>query len=49
MPISTNELVSLMDKSYDYDKIISKVRYLFNENRISFDLEWRKKFIDKIV
>ena len=49
MPISTNELVSLMDKSNDYDKIISKIRCLFNENRISFDLEWRKKFIDKIV
>ncbi|MBQ7906258.1 MAG: AlwI family type II restriction endonuclease [Spirochaetaceae bacterium] len=49
MPISTSELISLMDKSNDYDKIICKVRSLFNENRIAFDFEWRKRFIDEIV
>lgn len=49
MPINTSELISLMDKPKDYDKIICKVRSLFNENRIAFDFEWRKRFIDEIV
>lgn len=49
MPISTDELCILMDKSREYDDIIAKVKKLFEENRIAFDLEWRKKFIEQIV
>lgn len=49
MPISIEELSSLMSKSNDYDEIIETVRSLFEEDKINFDTQWRKKFIQKIV
>lgn len=49
MPISTSELCNLMDKSEQYDDIIKMVHKLFEMEKSNFDLEWRNKFIKKIV
>lgn len=49
MPVNTEELSSLMDKSSVYDEIISKVHKLFEVDKVSFDIEWRKKFMTQIV
>lgn len=48
MPISIDELSKLMFKSSQYDEIIETVRSLFEEDRIDFDTQWRRKFITKI-
>ena len=49
MPVNTDELSSLMDKSSEYDEIISKVHKLFEVDKINFDIDWRKKFMKKIA
>lgn len=49
MPISVEELSKLMLKSGQYDEIIETVRSLFENDRIDFDTQWRRKFIQKIV
>lgn len=49
MPVNTDELSSLMDKYKQYDEIIAKVHELFEVDKISFDLNWREKFMHVIV
>lgn len=49
MPFNNDELIQLMDKSDDYDNIINKVRKLFENDKINFDMSWREKFINKII
>lgn len=49
MPVSTSELSVLIDRSDKYDEIIGTVRTLFENNRIDFDINWRKKFIKQII
>lgn len=49
MPINNDELASLMDKSDEYDDIVDKVRGLFEIDNPDFDMEWRNKFIRKIL
>ncbi len=49
MPVSTEELVSLMDKQSEYDDIISRVHKLFEVDKISFDISWRDKFMSEII
>lgn len=49
MPFNNDELIQLMDKSDDYDNIINKVRKLFENDKINFDMSWREKFINQII
>lgn len=49
MPINNEELAKLMDKNHEYDEIISKVHKLFEVDKISFDIDWRSKFMSAIV
>lgn len=49
MPVNTEELCSLMDKCDEYDEIISKVHKLFEVDKVSFDINWREKFMNAIV
>ena len=49
MPVSIGELSVLIDKSSKYDEIISTVRTLFENSRIDFDINWRKRFISQII
>ena len=49
MPINTDELSLLIDKSSEYDEILSKVHKLFEVDKINFDINWRDKFMDAIV
>lgn len=49
MPVNTEELCSLMDKCSEYDEIISRVRKLFEVDKINFDIHWREKFMGDIV
>lgn len=49
MPFNNDELIQLMDKSDDYDSIINKVRKLFENDKINFDMSWREKFINEII
>lgn len=49
MPINTDELSLLIDKSSEYDEILSKVHKLFEIDKINFDINWRDKFMDAIV
>ena len=49
MPINNEELSALMDKPSEYDEIISKVRRLFEVDKIHFDMDWRNNFMSKIV
>ena len=49
MPISSNELCGLMDKNIEYDSIIHKVHELFEVDKVKFDVEWRDKFMTKIM
>ena len=48
MPIQTTELVQLIDKSNQYDKIIFDVKRLYESNPIEFDSEWRNKIMAEI-
>lgn len=49
MPINNVELGDLMDKSSEYDEIISKVRALFEVDKTSFDMDWRNKFMKQVI
>ena len=49
MPVNTEELSLLMDKSDKYDDIISQVHSLFEVEKIKFDVDWRDKFMSDIV
>lgn len=49
MPVSISELSNLIDKSDKYDEIIDTVRTLFENSRIDFDINWRKRFISQIM
>lgn len=49
MPVSTGELSVLIGKADKYDEIIGSVRTLFENSRIDFDINWRKKFISQII
>ena len=49
MPVSISELSILIDKSDKYDEIIDTVRTLFENSKIDFDINWRKRFISQIV
>lgn len=49
MPINNEELSILMDKDSEYDEIITKVHKLFEVDKISFDIDWRSKFMAAIV
>ena len=49
MPVSTEELSSFMEKSSEYDEIISKVHKLFEVDKSNFDINWRDKFMSAIM
>lgn len=49
MPVNTDELCQLIDRSADYDDIIRKVHELFEVDKVSFDIDWRSKFMDAII
>ena len=49
MPVNTNELAELMEKSSEYDSIIKKVHSLFDVDKINFDINWRESFMNKII
>ena len=49
MPVSTGELSVLIGKADKYDEIIDTVRTLFENSKIDFDINWRKRFISQIV
>lgn len=48
MPLRTDELCAMMEQSEQYGKMIAAVHKLFDEEKRSFDLEWRDKFMDTI-
>lgn len=49
MPINSVELSKIMDKAEQYDEIIKKVRELFDVGKVTFDLDWRDRFISELV
>ena len=49
MPVNTDELCQLIDRSADYDDIIRKVHELFEVDKVSFDIDWRSKFMEAII
>lgn len=49
MPVSSNELCSLTDKSDQYDEIINEVHKLFEVEKNNFNINWRKEFVSKII
>ena len=49
MPISTNELITLLQKSDEYQNIIQNIISSFKEDKSEFDLNWREKIINKII
>lgn len=49
MPISNKEIIKLMDKSYEYDEIINKVKDLFKIGKTNFDINWRDKLMSQIM
>lgn len=49
MPISTAELSSLMTRASEYDETISRVRKLFEADKVKFDINWRDKFMKTIL
>lgn len=49
MPISSNELIKLIDHKYEYDAIIHQIRQLFLKDITLFDTEWRNKFINLMI
>lgn len=49
MPISSNELITLIDHKHEYNVIIKKIRRLFLKDITAFDKEWREKFISNII
>ncbi len=49
MPVCSEELCSLMDQHREYDAMIARVHQLFEVDKISFDINWRDKFIKKVI
>ena len=49
MPVNTDELIKLMDKSDEYNEIIDKVHKQFEVDKVKFDVQWREKFINSVV
>lgn len=49
MPISTNELIILLQKSHEYQKIINKICTSFKKEKSEFDINWREKIINNII
>lgn len=49
MPLNSNELCKLTDRSDKYDEIIEHVHTLFEVEKNNFDLNWRDDFIHKII
>ena len=48
MPLNTQELSNLLDKSSNYNEIISKIYKSFETDKINFDLSWRDKILDAV-
>ena len=49
MPVDSEELSELMDRSTEYDEIISEVHKLFEVDKSAFIINWRNEFIGKIM
>ncbi len=49
MPINNEELSKLMDRGAEYDAVIRQVRSLFIADEMSFDREWREKFVRAVM
>lgn len=49
MPVRSEELCSLMDRHREYDGMITKVHDLFEVDKVSFDMNWRDKFMEKVI
>jgi hypothetical protein len=49
MPINSEELSELMDRSTEYDEIISEVHKLFEVDKVAFNINWRNEFMAKII
>ncbi len=49
MPVRSEELCSLMDQHREYDGMIARVHELFEVDKVSFDINWRDKFMKKVI
>jgi hypothetical protein len=49
MPVNSEELSELMDRSTEYDEIISEVHKLFEVDKSAFNMNWRNEFMAKII
>ena len=49
MPLSTNELIILLQKAHEYQNIIQNIQDSFKENIVEFDINWREKIINNII
>lgn len=49
MPISTNELIILLQKSHEYQNIIRNIQDSFKKDKSEFDINWREKIINNII
>lgn len=49
MPVRSEELCSLMDQHREYDGMIARVHQLFEVDKVSFDINWRDKFMKKVI
>ncbi|MCI8364622.1 MAG: AlwI family type II restriction endonuclease [Eubacterium sp.] len=49
MPVHSEELCSLMDQHREYDAMISRVHQLFEVDKVNFDINWRDKFMEKVI
>ncbi len=49
MPVRSEELCSLMDQHREYDAMISRVHRLFEVDKVNFDINWRDKFMKKVI
>ena len=48
MPISTEELIKLLENKTQYTLIIQQIRDYFNKDKMVFDTNWRNKLIKQI-
>lgn len=49
MPITTKELILLLQKPQEYQNIIQNVQLSFKKDKLNFDLNWREKIINNII
>lgn len=49
MPVCSEELCSLMDQPREYDAMIARVHELFEVDKVRFDIDWRDKFMKKVI